>query len=121
MNFLSKKPTAIFILTVVLSAVQVITMTNYSIANPARDSGRDTERDPKIFSLLGNIQTQQIISSLQCPDLMVRADLKSRDVDRWAQITKYSTGEYRRDSLAAGQASLDAMRQYMNEYKKKGC
>ncbi len=96
-------------------------MATYSNANPSRDSGKDTERDPKIFSYWGLIQNQQIISSLWCNDLLFRADIKSKDIDRWAQITKYSTGEYRKESLAAGQASLDGMRQYMNEYKKKGC
>jgi hypothetical protein len=71
-----------------------------------------------------SIQTQPIISRLTCDLLLSRTDSKSRDFKRWEQIIKESTtltNENRKDILNAAQESLEAMRRYMNEYKKKGC
>lgn len=118
MNFLSKKLTVVAILTVASSTFQIMIMANSSSANS------DADRDSKVFLHRGEIQTQQIISRLTCDRLLSRTDSKSRDLKKWEQIFKESTtltNENRKDISNAAQESLEAMRRYMNEYKKKGC
>jgi hypothetical protein len=118
MSFLSKKSTAIFMFAVVSSTFEIMTTANSSSANS------DADRDSKVFLHRGEIQTGQIISRLTCDQLLSRTDSKSRDFKKWEQIFKESitlTNENRKDISNAAQESLEAMRRYMNEYKKKGC
>jgi hypothetical protein len=120
-NSSSKKLTTIFTLVAVLSSSQIVTMAPVG-ANPYMDSVRDIERDAKILEERGRRGNQQIISGLSCQELINRANTKKRNYYRWIQIAQNSTTEYnRRSSLASAQGSLNAISQYRNQYKRKGC
>jgi hypothetical protein len=120
MNFMSKKTTIVFTLTLVLSSFQFMIIAGYSNANPYSESVRSIERDADILIKRGKKQNQQIISQLSCQDLLNRANSKKRNYSRWNQIAQNSTTEYnRRASLASAKGSLDAISQYMSEYRRR--
>jgi hypothetical protein len=120
-SLLFKKLTTIFTLISALSASQLMIM-NPVHANPYMDSVRDIERDAKVLEERGRRGNQQIISRLSCQELINRANTKKKNYYRWIQIAQNSTTEYnRRSSLASAQGSLNAISQYMNQYKRKGC
>ncbi|MFM5941553.1 MAG: hypothetical protein ACKPJH_08570 [Dolichospermum sp.] len=91
-------------------------------ANPYGDAARELDRQADTLIEHGKKQNQEIISRLSCDQLLERADAKRRDFTRWKQIAENSTTEYnRRASLSSARGSLNAVRQYMNEYKRRGC
>ncbi|OBQ19793.1 MAG: hypothetical protein AN487_21860 [Anabaena sp. CRKS33] len=122
MNFLSTRQTILFTLAAIISGFEVIMITTSAHANPYGDTARELEREADTLIEYGKRQNQKIISRLSCDQLLERADAKRRDFTRWQQIAENSTTEYnRRASLASARGSLNATRQYMNEYKRRGC
>ncbi|MDB9489540.1 hypothetical protein PN478_03240 [Dolichospermum circinale CS-534/05] len=122
MNFLSTRQTILFTLAAILSGFEVIMITTSAHANPYGDTARELEREADTLIEYGKRQNQKIISRLSCDQLLERAEAKRRDFTRWQQIAENSTTEYnRRVSLASARGSLNATRQYTNEYKRRGC
>ncbi len=121
MNLFNKSK-SIFTFAAYITCSQIMFVDSYANANPYGESIRGIERDANTLIDYGKRENKKIISRLSCQELLNRASAKKRNYYWWYQQAQNSTTDYnRRASLNSAKGSLDAINQYMSEYKRRKC